>query len=78
VPRSDLCGEALVDPVILRGQVWSLRDLLRHWVQTGLDLTNGVLSINEIVRDLRRVNKRRSLRQSLRRSLRSVVSGKQK
>mmetsp|Transcript_9894 Transcript_9894/g.17389 ORF Transcript_9894/g.17389 Transcript_9894/m.17389 type:complete len:153 (-) Transcript_9894:260-718(-) len=56
VPRTDLSGEALVDPVLLRGQVWSLCDLLRHWIQTGVDLTNSVLSIDDFVSDLRRVN----------------------
>jgi len=77
VPRSNLSGERLRDPILLRGQVWSLCDLLRHWIQTGLDLTNEVLPKEEIVHALKRVNlpKRRSLRQSLRRSLRGLVNG---
>jgi len=78
VPRTDLSGEVLVDPVVLRRQVWSLRDLLRHWVQTGLDLTNGVLSIDDLTNHAKRVRKRKSLRQSIRRSLRALVEGKPK
>eukprot|EP00514_Thraustochytrium_sp_LLF1b_P005669 CAMPEP_0184527408 /NCGR_PEP_ID=MMETSP0198_2-20121128/11181_1 /TAXON_ID=1112570 /ORGANISM="Thraustochytrium sp., Strain LLF1b" /LENGTH=550 /DNA_ID=CAMNT_0026919063 /DNA_START=146 /DNA_END=1795 /DNA_ORIENTATION=- len=48
VPRSDLSGEELCDPISLRGQVWSLRDLLRHWIVTGLDPTNTVLRCDEL------------------------------
>jgi len=78
VPKTDLSGEALVDPVVLRRQIWSLRDLLRHWVETGSDLTNAALLVEDLTKNIRRVNKRKSLRQYLRRSLRATVDEKRK
>jgi len=78
VPDSDLSGDILCDPVVLRDQVWSLRDLLRHWIPTGLDLTNAVLRGEDLTRKVRRVGvpQRRSLRKSIRRSLRVFLHGK--
>mmetsp|Transcript_4634 Transcript_4634/g.8743 ORF Transcript_4634/g.8743 Transcript_4634/m.8743 type:complete len:85 (-) Transcript_4634:139-393(-) len=48
-------GNSHPDPVLLRGQVWSLRDLLRHWILTGLDLSNQELPIEEPRTQIKRV-----------------------
>eukprot|EP00514_Thraustochytrium_sp_LLF1b_P005740 CAMPEP_0184528316 /NCGR_PEP_ID=MMETSP0198_2-20121128/11724_1 /TAXON_ID=1112570 /ORGANISM="Thraustochytrium sp., Strain LLF1b" /LENGTH=125 /DNA_ID=CAMNT_0026920149 /DNA_START=678 /DNA_END=1055 /DNA_ORIENTATION=- len=55
IPASNLSGEPLDDPVVYKGQIWSLRDLLRHWVRTGLDLTNMVLLPKDFVGHVKRV-----------------------
>jgi len=33
--RVNLCGEEASDFVLLRGRVWSLADVLKHWTETG-------------------------------------------
>jgi len=53
-PDSDLSGDPVHDPVLLRGQIWSMHDLLRHWRSTGLDLTNAPLNTEEL-RSIQRV-----------------------
>mmetsp|Transcript_8781 Transcript_8781/g.28090 ORF Transcript_8781/g.28090 Transcript_8781/m.28090 type:complete len:136 (+) Transcript_8781:3-410(+) len=53
--RLDLTGEPIGDPVILRGTVSSLADLLRHWVPTGLDLNNTPRGVDDLVRGLQRL-----------------------
>mmetsp|Transcript_8380 Transcript_8380/g.15388 ORF Transcript_8380/g.15388 Transcript_8380/m.15388 type:complete len:963 (+) Transcript_8380:57-2945(+) len=55
VPLTNLYGEAIVDPIVLRRQVWSLSDLLRHWIQTGSDLMNVALRKEEIDFQMKRV-----------------------
>jgi len=51
-------GENLIGGALLaqlHGQVWSLAGLLRHWADTGKDLTNAPLSLEEIKAELGRV-----------------------
>lgn len=66
---TDLFGNSdLMDPVRIErgGPVWSMSDLLQHWIATGLDLYNSPLSIEQ----LQKVTRCRSLpRVSLRKSL---------
>ncbi|GBG23869.1 Disease resistance protein TAO1 [Hondaea fermentalgiana] len=60
---ADLCGNTnIADPVRVdgKGAVWSMRDLLRHWVATGLDLHNQPLSSA----DIRRITRARSVPRS--------------
>ncbi|CAK8997723.1 Pre-mRNA-processing factor 6 (PRP6 homolog) (U5 snRNP-associated 102 kDa protein) (U5-102 kDa protein), partial [Durusdinium trenchii] len=52
----DLSGQPLQDPVVLDGSVWSLADLLRHWVATGMDLNNLVRSAEDLQTGLRKVS----------------------
>lgn len=44
VPDTDMSGEPISDPVVLRGRVWSWSDLKRHWIPTGVDFFNRPLS----------------------------------
>jgi len=48
IPEVDLSGEPLSDPVRVHGQIWSLQDVLTHWVRTGLSLMNANLSLDEV------------------------------
>ena len=45
----DLLGKKPSDTVVFMGQRWSLGDFLRHWVETGRDLsTNSPLSAQDL------------------------------
>jgi len=46
----NLFGSRMVDPVQVGQSVWSLSDLLRHWIRTGLDLNNSRMEIEDIKR----------------------------
>ncbi|CAK9009910.1 E3 ubiquitin-protein ligase SspH1 (RING-type E3 ubiquitin transferase SspH1) (Salmonella secreted protein H1) (Secreted effector protein SspH1) [Durusdinium trenchii] len=58
----DLFGDEMKDPVRInaKGSVWSMKDLLKHWVATGLDLNNTQRSIAEM-RAVTRTRSRSSL-----------------
>ena len=49
-----LLGSKIHDPVRLHGNTWSLAELLRHWVPTGMDLHNRVTSPTEMKTKLKR------------------------
>lgn len=52
---TDMCGDPLVDPVSLRGGVWSYADLGKHWVTSGNDLLGAPLSVEEFHDETKRV-----------------------
>jgi len=47
-PPFDLRGERATDLVLLRGGVWSLADVLEHWVNTGRDMYNQELTRDQL------------------------------
>ena len=51
----NLLNEKVKDPVFYLNKQYSLKDLLRHWVETGLDLKNNPLSKEDIC-NLKRVH----------------------
>mmetsp|Transcript_21750 Transcript_21750/g.38430 ORF Transcript_21750/g.38430 Transcript_21750/m.38430 type:complete len:833 (+) Transcript_21750:165-2663(+) len=55
VPETDLSGNTMQDPIMLRSMVWSLSDVLKHWVRTGVDLTNAPLKEEDFLKNAQRI-----------------------
>jgi len=45
---TNLIGDPMDDPVRIGKNVWSLNDLLKHWLKTGMDLNNQVRTIEDM------------------------------
>ncbi|GBG34266.1 Importin subunit alpha [Hondaea fermentalgiana] len=69
---TNLFGDPVEDPIRLldpdhpgKRPVWSLKDLLRHWVATGMDLHGVHRSTDDLRSNLRRCTRRKSIRSML-------------
>jgi len=52
----NLQGESISDPITFYGKIWSFSDLVRHFVQTGMDLENRVTTIPTFTANIRRLS----------------------
>jgi len=49
-PRtSDITNKRVSDPIQIGDTYYGLKEILRHWVETGMDFSNRVLTPNELL-----------------------------
>ena len=52
---TDLAGDPLIDPVYFHSKIWSLNELLKRWVETGMDFLNIVRTGDELKLELKKI-----------------------